>query len=149
MIFGYNTNGFSFHRLNDAISILADLGYRAVGLTLDHHHLDPFDPDLKAQTSMLQRRLEQTGQRVVVETGSRYLLDPWLKHQPTLISHDPAGRARRIDFLCRSIRIAADLDADAVSFWSGSADDAAKTEVWDDRLAASIEVVLSAAEQYR
>ena len=39
--FGYGTNGFSNHRLDDCLVILADLGYQGVALTLDPCHLDP------------------------------------------------------------------------------------------------------------
>src|SRR5262249_7809194 len=60
--------------------------------------------------------------RCVIETGARFLLDPRRKHQPTLLSASAEGRERRLDFLRRSIDLAADLGADAVSFWSGKAD---------------------------
>lgn len=53
---------------------------------------------------------------MVVETGARYLLDPWTKHHPTLVSD---GWPRRVDFLRCAIGIAADLGAECVSFWSG------------------------------
>ncbi|MGW4115918.1 EboA domain-containing protein [Actinosynnema sp. NPDC004786] len=113
---GYGTNGFANHRLDDALSIIADLGYTAVALTLDHHHLDPFADDIGPRTDRLAARLAQLGLRVVVETGARYLLDPWHKHHPTLVSGD---QEVRVDFLLRAKRIAADLGADCVSFWSG------------------------------
>jgi sugar phosphate isomerase/epimerase len=48
------------------------------------------------------------------------LLDPRHKHQPTLISPDPAGRERRLDFLRRAVDLSVILGADAVSFWSGT-----------------------------
>ncbi|GAB2961439.1 EboA domain-containing protein [Saccharothrix stipae] len=113
---GYGTNGFANHRLDDALAIIADLGYTAVALTLDHHHLDPFADDVAAQTQRVGARLSALGLRVVVETGARYLLDPRRKHHPTLVSED---QEVRVDFLRRAKWIAADLGADCVSFWSG------------------------------
>ena len=55
----------------------------------------------------------------VIETGARYLLDPRAKHEPTLVTADPAGRARRIAFLHRAIDIGSLLGSEAVSFWAG------------------------------
>jgi L-ribulose-5-phosphate 3-epimerase len=114
--FGYGTNGFANHTLDDALTVLADLGYTGVALTLDHHHLNPFDPGLAQRTAAVAGRLSALGLAVVVETGARYLLDPWTKHHPTLVSD---GWSRRVDFLRLAIRIAEDLGAECVSFWSG------------------------------
>jgi L-ribulose-5-phosphate 3-epimerase len=121
MLLGYNTNGFAHHRLEDAIVILAELGYRSIALTLDFHALNPFDPDLARQLATVKALLEKHSLRSVVETGARFLLDPRRKHQPTLLSSIP-GRDRRLDFLKSAVDIAADLGADAVSFWSGKAE---------------------------
>lgn len=113
---GYGTNGFANHRLDDALAVIADLGYTGVALTLDHVHLDPFGPDLAKRVDQVAARLDGLGLRVVVETGARYLLDPHRKHHPTLVSD---AQEVRVDFLVRALRIAADLGADCVSFWSG------------------------------
>ncbi|WP_018638333.1 sugar phosphate isomerase/epimerase family protein [Parafrankia elaeagni] len=115
--FGYGTNGFTNHRLQDALAIIADLGYDGVALTLDHAHLDPFEPGLTRRTATVAARLADLGLAVVVETGARYLLDPRRKHEPTLVAE--IGRARRTEFLCLAVDVAADLGAEAVSFWSG------------------------------
>jgi len=114
--YGYGTNGFANHRLADTLTVLADLGYQGVALTLDHQHLDPFAGGLARRTAELALRLDRLGLAVVVETGARYLLDPWHKHAPTLLDDDPA---RRLEFLRRAVRVGADLGAEAVSFWSG------------------------------
>jgi sugar phosphate isomerase/epimerase len=119
MLPGYNTNGFAHHRLEDALGILADLGYRSVALTIDYHALDPFAADLPDQTQRIRELLDRLGLRCVLETGARFLLDPWRKHQPTLLDATPGGRQHRLDFLFRTIDLAAELRADAVSFWSG------------------------------
>lgn len=124
---GYNTNGFAHHRLDDCLAILADLGYRAVGLTLDVHHLDPFRAT-PAEVDALRARLEALDLLPVIETGARYLLDPTAKHQPTLLSSEADGRRRRIDFLERSIDLASLLGAPAVSFWSGQRPDGVPPE---------------------
>lgn len=113
---GYGTNGLANHRLTDALAVIADLGYTGVALTLDHHHLDPYGPDVAAETARVAARCGELGLRVVVETGARYLLDPTRKHHPTLVGD---GQDVRVDFLLRAARIAADLGADCVSFWSG------------------------------
>ncbi len=114
--FGYGTNGFANHTLDDAMAVLADLGYTGVALTLDHQHLNPFGPGLAQRTAAVAGRLSALGLAVVVETGARYLLDPWTKHHPTLVSD---GWPRRVEFLRLAIRIAADLGAECVSFFSG------------------------------
>ena len=125
MLLGYNTNGFAHHALDDALAILAELGYRSVALTLDVHHLNPFDTDLPQRAERVRGRLEQLGLRCVVETGARFLLDPRRKHQPSLLAASAVERQRRLDFLFRAVDVAALLGSDVVSFWSGSPTDPA------------------------
>ena len=117
--FAYNTNGAANHRLDDALGLIAEAGYDGVALTLDHHHLDPFAPNLSQRAGNLARRLEELGLGIVIETGARFLLDPRAKHEPTLVSPEPGGRVRRLDFLYRAAEVAAATNAEAVSFWSG------------------------------
>jgi sugar phosphate isomerase/epimerase len=115
---GYGTNGFAGHRLPDACDVIAGLGYDGVALTLDQPHLDPFADDLAVRVDEVRRVLCARGLAVVVETGSRYVLDPWHKHEPTLVSS--SGRERRVELLRRAVRIGEALGAEAVSFWSGT-----------------------------
>src|SRR5947208_16406386 len=82
MFFGYNTNGFAHNRLEDALAVLAGLGYEGVGLTLDHHALNPFDPHLFDQVHRVRDLLRVHQLRTVIETGARFLLDARRKHQP-------------------------------------------------------------------
>ena len=117
--FAYNTNGVSNHRFEDALRLIADHGYEGVALTLDHHHFDPFVPDLARRTAMLAGQLDRLGLGLVVETGARFLLDPRAKHEPTLVSPEPEGRERRLNFLRRAVDICATCRGEAVSFWAG------------------------------
>jgi sugar phosphate isomerase/epimerase len=141
--FGYGTNGFANHRLEDALAVIADLGYVGVALTLDHHHLDPFGPGLARRVEALGARLDRLGLSVVIETGARYLLDPWRKHAPTLLDDDPG---LRIDFLRRAVRIGADLGAEAVSLWAGIRPAAVPQVVAWDRLVHGCGQVVAAAD---
>jgi sugar phosphate isomerase/epimerase len=144
--FGYGTNGFVNHRLPEALAVIAGLGYDGVALTLDHPHLDPFAPRLGARTEEVRRRLDALGLGVVVETGARYVLDPWHKHEPTLVSAE--GRERRVEYLCRAVRVAADLGAEAVSFWSGTLPPGTPAETGWERLTEGTARVLAEAERY-
>lgn len=118
MYLAYNTNGLAHHRLEDALRLLADLGYGGVALTPDVGHLDPFrtgEADWEAARALLDRlRL-----RCVLETGARYLLDPRRKHWPNLVSRDEAAAERRMDFYRRCLRMAKVLGSDLISIWSG------------------------------
>lgn len=115
----YNTNGAANHRLDDALTLIAEAGYDGVALTLDHHHHDPFAPDWERRSERLRARLAELRLGSVIETGARYLLDPREKHEPTLLNPAPEARARRIAFLTRAIDIAAILGSETVSFWAG------------------------------
>ncbi|MEU7468600.1 sugar phosphate isomerase/epimerase family protein [Streptomyces sp. NPDC044984] len=143
--FGYGTNGLADLRLDDALALLADLGYDGVGLTLDHMHLDPLAPDLAARTRRVAHRLDELGLGVTVETGARYVLDPRRKHGPSLLDADPDDRARRVDLLLRAVRVAADLGAHAVHCFSGIVPDGTDEDTAWKRLAETLTPVLDAA----
>ncbi|MDQ0597726.1 sugar phosphate isomerase/epimerase [Streptomyces canus] len=143
--FGYGTNGLTDLRLDDALGLLADLGYDGLGLTLDHMHLDPLAPDLAARTGRVARRLDALGLGVTVETGARYVLDPRRKHGPSLLDPDPDDRARRVDLLIRAVRVAADLGAHALHCFSGITPTSTDQDTAWKRLAETLTPVLDAA----
>ncbi len=127
---GYNTNGFAHHRLDDALRIIAELGYRAVALTPDANHLPP-DRTSAAELRATRALLEELDLAVVVETGARYVLDARRKHFPTLVAANAADRARRAAFLERCAHIASELGGDTISLWSGiPAPEVARDDAW-------------------
>uniref|UniRef100_UPI001F1DF49D TIM barrel protein n=1 Tax=Streptomyces venezuelae TaxID=54571 RepID=UPI001F1DF49D len=136
-------------RLDDALGLLADLGYDGVGLTLDHMHLDPLAPDLAARTARVARRLGEVGLGVTVETGGRYVLDPHRKHGPSLLDPDPEDRAARVRLLLRAVRIAAELGAHALHCFSGVLPAGTSPDEGWQRLAGALAPVAEAAEAAR
>lgn len=145
MLIGYNTNGLAHHDPFEAIELLAEIGYRSVAITLDHGRLNPFSPSFHDQLVALRRLLERLKLRSVIETGARYLLDPRRKHEPTLVSPDEAGRARRVAFLKAAIDAAHELQSDCVSLWSGVVHDGATFDSALARLVASLRPALDYA----
>ncbi|MEE8451000.1 MAG: sugar phosphate isomerase/epimerase family protein [Thermoguttaceae bacterium] len=142
MLLGYNTNGMAHHELFDAVALLARIGYRSVAITIDHAALAPGEKCLPQRLTRLRRLLDGFGMRSVIETGARFLLDPQKKHEPTLITADPAGRARRIEFYKHAIDCAATLQSDCVSLWSGVLHDATDDKQAIDRLVDGLTEVL-------
>lgn len=133
MILGYNTNGWANHRLEDAIEILAEIGYRSVAITIDHGALAPgecWQPQLQRISALLR----DCGMSSVIETGARYVLDPRRKHYPTLLSATAEARHRRMNFIKHAVECAVGLGSRCVSLWSGAADDQAPASVLWDRL---------------
>jgi len=147
MLIGYNTNGFAHHRIADAIAILSDIGYESVAVTLEPDLLDPPDRrGVRACVDTLRSLLGASGLRATIETGSRFILDPRRKHQPTLLSRAEGDRRRRIDFLEAAIDVATGVGADCVSLWSGSPDDDASSEVLLQRLTDGLRALVAFAE---
>jgi sugar phosphate isomerase/epimerase len=146
MLLAYNTNGLAHHNLLDAIELLAEIGYQGIAITLDHGALNPFDGRTEEQLAKVAESLAMYKFRSVIETGARYLLDLRHKHEPTLVSPSAKGRGRRADFLCRAIDVAAHLNSDCVSLWSGVIHDGADQEDALRRLAEGIVPVLSHAD---
>lgn len=118
MYLAYNTNGLAHHRLDEALRLLADLGYRGVALTPDVGHLDPFATD-ERDWEKARALLERLGLSCVIETGARYVIDPRRKHWPNLVSREPADAVRRLDFYRRCLKQARALGAPLISIWSG------------------------------
>jgi sugar phosphate isomerase/epimerase len=146
MLLGYSTNSIGDIDPLDAVPRLRDLGYGSLAITLDHHTIDPFAGDVPARVARWRKALADAGMACVVETGARHLLDSTVKHEPTLVTSDPADRARRIDFTRRAIDVAADLGAGCVSLWSGVGRDGTALETFGSRLADGLaEIVAHAA----
>ena len=121
MRLGYNTNGMAHHDPMEAIELLAELGFESVAITVDHPWLSPKSSNLESQLNAIRKALEQHGMGSVIETGARFLLDPKVKHFPTLMEPDDGCSVIRSEFLKFCIRLAAQLNSDCVSLWSGAA----------------------------
>ena len=148
MILGYNTNGFAHHRLEDAIRILAGLGYRALGLTPDVHHLDVTQSGWEKEAKEIAKILDDFGMIRVIETGARYILDPYRKHRPNLLESNAKDRKVRGDFLLRCMDLATHIGAPLVSFWSGkSSPEFGPEETLWDRLADGCRLLSEEAAQ--
>jgi L-ribulose-5-phosphate 3-epimerase len=147
MLLGYNTNGFAHHRLEDSLTILAELGYQSVAITLDYHCLNPFDSQTAIQLKNVKDILQKNKLHSVVETGARFLLDPRHKHQPTLVSEEDDQRRARFTFLRRAIDIAQELGSEVVSFWSGAPTTPGPENILMDRLAHGCQNLCEYAEK--
>lgn len=147
MLLGYNSNGLTSHRLEDALRLLADLGYDVIALTPDVGHLDPLRSSAR-EVDEVAALLDSLGLRAVVESGSRFLLDPARKHRPNLLERSAAERGRRVDFLKRHIEIAAAIAAPVVSLWSGVLPDGVRDEEARDHMKRGLDELLACAEQH-
>ena len=141
MLPGYNTNGFAHHKIEDALQILAELGYRSIAFTLDYNTVEPFAANAIARARELGKMAQDLGLNLVIETGARFLLDPRRKHQPTLISKQASDRKKRADFLLRCAELGLAMGSNTLSFWSGKPDfEAAEDSYWQLLIEQCIEI---------
>jgi len=56
----------------------------------------------------------------IIETGAKFLLNPWKKHEPTLVSNEEKDRNKRIEFVKKkTVDVAEFLEANVVTIFSG------------------------------
>ncbi len=135
MKFGYNTNGFAHHTLQDALRVIAQAGYSGAAITLDVNHLNPFicgEVERRACANLLR----ELSLEAIVEGGSRFILDPYNKHEPSLIN--PHGQERRLSFLRECVLTAESLGAKVVAFASGVRQESVTKDQAEDFLAQGI-----------
>jgi len=147
MLAGYNTNGFAHHQISDTLLILAELGYRSIGLTFDFNSLNPYDASARSQAKELGKLARDLNLKLVVETGARFLLDPRRKHQPALLSRQPLERKKRSDFLLLCAEIGLELGSDILSFWSGKPDFSASEETYFQLIAEQVQFLCGQIQQ--
>lgn len=146
-VLGYGTNGFTDHPLDAALDVIQANGYGAVALTLGHPHFDASADGWLDRAIALRDDLERRGLRVVVETGGRFVLDPFRKHRPNLID-DGAEAGARVAFLVRAVEVAEVLGADCVSLWAGVRPEALEPDAAWARLVDRMSLVLAAAREH-
>ena len=146
MKLGYNTNGLAHHDPIQALEMLAEIGYRSVAITIDHHWLAPDSPTQQIQLAEISKTLKHCQLDCVIESGARFLLDPRRKHWPTLLAEDSAHSTLRIDFIKYCIDIAGQLGGGVVSIWSGAKPSTMDDQQALDTLAKNLEVVVQYAE---
>ena len=149
MLLGYNTNGLAHHDLLQAIRLLAEIGYESVAITIDHGALNPFDDGWREQAMQVKAALDGFGMKSAIETGARYLLDPKVKHEPTMVSADAHKLQRRINFYRHAIDVARLLGSDCVSIWSGVVRDGASDDLVWGRLVSGLAEVCEYAVENR
>jgi len=143
---GYITNGFGDHSLEQAAEVLHHFGYQSIGITLGPPHLDPRATS-RGRLEELRRTFERRGLEPVIETGARYVLDPFRKHRPSLVSVDSTAREQRASYYRHAIDIAAELGAPLISVWSGTPQPKVPEERSWSRLVAGLLPVLDHAAE--
>ncbi|WP_316525654.1 sugar phosphate isomerase/epimerase family protein [Kitasatospora brasiliensis] len=139
--FAYNANGLRTIPLERAIEAVADAGYRGIELSLHPAHLDPFAFG-QAEAEPVRKALERTGLTACcLAAGADNLLGPE-RFEPSLIHPTAEGRARRIDLVRRSVRIADELGIPYVNFATGKRKPEVSEEQAHQWLVEGIEQVL-------
>ena len=150
---GFSTNSIGDVPPATAVAGLADLGYRSLAITPDHGLFGEIATGslagLSAEIDHWRSLLASEGMACLIESGARHLLDPFHKHEPTLVSPDPSARRRRVDFLLAAVDLAAELAPEVgtgcLSLWSGVGRDAADDSTNLDRLCTGLDPVLERA----
>lgn len=147
MQLGYHTIGLMHHNILDAIDLIADTGYRSIGIAVDHHCLSPFDRAAKVQLQKIKHRLRSMNLTSCIEANPRFLLDPSQAFLPGLVEPDRKKSESRAEFLKHCIDLAEELDSYCVSISSGPCPQTMTFNAAIDQLVSQLSPLLAYADQ--
>jgi sugar phosphate isomerase/epimerase len=117
---GYSTCGFAAGLpLLELLHELGRIGYEGVELELDRERLHP-EVHGRSHVLAIAEACRRYDLRMVLGTGGRHVLTQQ-RHEPGCVSREASGRRRWLDFIHRSIELAAVMGAECVMLHSGYA----------------------------
>lgn len=119
MKLGYHTSGLAHHAAMGGLELIAATGFRSVAINIDHGWMSPQDTDHWSTIERVKDYLKKNRIDSVVEANPPFLLDPLIRHHPSLVDPDGVRVARRIEFIRYCIDVAKELGSTCVSFKSG------------------------------
>jgi len=117
MIFGYSTNAFKNFSLNEAIEIIARIGFKGVEILGDRPHLYPPDFDEK-QLTQLREVLEKNDMKLT-NLNSFTLFAVGDTYLPSWIEPDKDRREIRIQHTLDSLKVAKQIGCPNISIPPG------------------------------
>jgi sugar phosphate isomerase/epimerase len=145
MQFGFSTNAFREYDPQEAIEILADLGYDGVELLFDEPHLYPPEAT-DEEIAAVRDTLDSAG--MAISNCNAFMLTAIEDfHHPSFLEPDEDYRRRRVEYTLDSLDTAAALDADHISIEPGGPIPDGKSREWAmDTFEAGLREVLNRAE---
>jgi sugar phosphate isomerase/epimerase len=147
LLLGYSVSALPDHRLDDAVTLLDEIGYEVIGLRLHRRDLDSVR--VAAMSQRLQRLTRLVPDKTwILETDGRYLLRVDQADQPSLLDSDPDEQKRRERLIARTIQAAGDIGA-IVTVTSGVRPPQEDPDRLLDRLAESLRRLTALAKRCR
>jgi sugar phosphate isomerase/epimerase len=146
MRFGFSTNAFRQYDLDEAIEVLADVGYDGVELLFDQPHLYPpeaSDEEIEAVRETLDAN------DIAISNCNAFMLTAIEDfHHPSFVEEDESYRRRRIEYTLDSLDTAAALDAEHISIEPGGPVPEGRSRDWAmDTFEEGLREVLARAEE--
>jgi sugar phosphate isomerase/epimerase len=132
--FSFNSTTLREMDLFESLKHIRDAGYDAVELMLNHTHLHPLNASSQRLSEIRDFCLSENITICAIAAGGDSVLSD-APYQPTFFDPDAGNRAKRLEFLARSIDVAEFLDVPVLDFNSGPVHrDVSLTESWEHLL---------------
>ncbi|MCG8652768.1 MAG: sugar phosphate isomerase/epimerase [Pirellulales bacterium] len=150
MIPGFHIGGMLLHTQQDAIAMVAELGYRCVAIRPRAGDLDPRDPHFGEQVLRLGDAAARAEVQLVLDADALFMPDRNVARGPSLASLDTSEAARARQWITRWIEIAGELGCRLLTFSSGKhpVEAVAEADRWLDELAAGLDQLSRSAQNH-